>query len=121
MSSFVALTTPMLTAIIVAGGSSQRMGFDKLFALLGDQPVVAHSIATFEQTASVGEIILVGRAERLTELEALVRARGFRKVQPSSLAGDGDRTPVTLVWNGSLRRRILSRCTTPPGRSLGRN
>ena len=70
----------MLTAIIVAGGSSQRMGFDKLFAPLNGQPVVGQSIAIFEQTASVTDIILVGRAGRLTELEALVRARGFHKV-----------------------------------------
>jgi molybdopterin-guanine dinucleotide biosynthesis protein A len=40
----------MLTAIIVAGGGSQRMGFDKLLAPLDGQPVVAHSIAAFEQS-----------------------------------------------------------------------
>ena len=39
----------MLSAIIVAAGSSQRMGFDKLFALLGDKPVVAHTLDAFEQ------------------------------------------------------------------------
>jgi 2-C-methyl-D-erythritol 4-phosphate cytidylyltransferase len=70
----------MLTAIIVAGGSSQRMGFDKLFALLDGRPVVAHSIAAFEQTESVTDIILVGREERLSDLEAMVRAQGCRKV-----------------------------------------
>jgi len=70
----------MLTAIIVAGGSSQRMGFDKLFALLDGRPVVAHSIAAFEQTESVTDIILVGRAESLPDLEAMVRTEGFRKV-----------------------------------------
>lgn len=70
----------MLTAIIVAGGSSQRMGFDKTFALLAGQPVVAHSLVAFEQASSVREIILVGRAERLTELEELVRAEAFQKV-----------------------------------------
>ncbi|MEO7165505.1 MAG: 2-C-methyl-D-erythritol 4-phosphate cytidylyltransferase [Chthoniobacterales bacterium] len=70
----------MLSAIIVAGGSSQRMGFDKTFASLGGKPAVAHSIAAFEQTDSVGEIILVGRAERLSELEELVRTGKFGKV-----------------------------------------
>ncbi len=70
----------MLTAIIVAGGSSQRMGFDKLFAPLNGQPVVAHSIAAFEQTESVTDIIVVGRAERLSEYEEIVRAHGFAKV-----------------------------------------
>jgi len=70
----------MLTAIIVAGGRSQRMGFDKLFAPLDSKPVVTHSIAAFEQTESVTAIILVGQAERLPEYEAIVEAHGFRKV-----------------------------------------
>ena len=70
----------MLTAIIVAGGNSQRMGFDKLFALLDGKPVVAHSIVAFEETASVTDIILVGRADRLSDYEALVKAERFRKV-----------------------------------------
>ena len=38
----------MLSAIIVAAGSSQRMGFDKLLALLGDRPVLAHAIDAFD-------------------------------------------------------------------------
>jgi 2-C-methyl-D-erythritol 4-phosphate cytidylyltransferase len=71
----------MLSAIIVAGGSSRRMGFDKLFALLGGEPVIAHSMAAFEESSAVGEIILVGRTESLTELEALVSRRKFRKVR----------------------------------------
>jgi 2-C-methyl-D-erythritol 4-phosphate cytidylyltransferase len=71
----------MLTAIIVAGGSSQRMGFDKLLALLGDKPVLAHTIDAFEQTESVQEIILVARAERVAEFQELVRQSDFKKVR----------------------------------------
>jgi 2-C-methyl-D-erythritol 4-phosphate cytidylyltransferase len=71
----------MLTAIIVAAGSSQRMGFDKLFALLGDKPVVAHAIDAFEQTPCVDEIILVGRNERLRELQDIVRDQRFTKIR----------------------------------------
>jgi len=70
----------MLTAIIVAAGSSQRMGFDKLFALLHGRPVLSHSIAAFENCAAVRDIILVGRAERLGEYERLVAAENFGKV-----------------------------------------
>ncbi len=58
----------MLSAIIVAAGSSERMGFDKLFALVSGRPVIAHTIAAFESTTCVDEIILVGRAESLGEL-----------------------------------------------------
>ena len=71
----------MLSAIIVAGGSSERMGFDKLLALIGDKPVLAHTIEAFERTDSVREIILVARAERVAEFEELVRQNDFKKVR----------------------------------------
>lgn len=70
----------MLSAIIVAGGGSQRMGFDKLFAELNGRPVVAHSIAAFEGAAAVQNIILVARAELLSEYEELIRREAFGKV-----------------------------------------
>ncbi len=62
----------MLTAIIVAAGSSERMGFDKLFALVSGKPIIAHTIAAFERTSCVEEIILVGRADGLGELRKLI-------------------------------------------------
>jgi 2-C-methyl-D-erythritol 4-phosphate cytidylyltransferase len=62
----------MLSAILVAAGSSERMGFDKLFALVSGKPVIAHTIAAFERTKCVDEIILVGRAESLDELRKVV-------------------------------------------------
>jgi 2-C-methyl-D-erythritol 4-phosphate cytidylyltransferase len=71
----------MLSAIIVAAGSSQRMGFDKLFALLRDTPVVAHTLEAFEGTECVDEIILVGREDRLAELQELVRHADLKKVR----------------------------------------
>lgn len=86
----------MLSAIIVAGGSSQRMGFDKLLAPLNDRPVVAHAIAAFERTASVTDIILVGRAERLSEYQKIVAGEGFRK--------------VSAVIPGGARRQDSVRC-----------
>ncbi|HEX4639663.1 MAG TPA: 2-C-methyl-D-erythritol 4-phosphate cytidylyltransferase [Chthoniobacterales bacterium] len=62
----------MLSVIIVAAGSSERMGFDKLFALVSGKPVIAHTIAAFENTNCVDEIILVGRADSLGELRKLI-------------------------------------------------
>ena len=62
----------MLSAIIVAAGSSERMGFDKLFALVSGKPVIAHTIAAFERTDCVEEIILVGRGDSLGELQKLI-------------------------------------------------
>jgi 2-C-methyl-D-erythritol 4-phosphate cytidylyltransferase len=62
----------MLTAIIVAAGTSERMGFDKLFALVSGKPVIAHTIAAFERTDCVDEIILVGRPDCLGELRKVI-------------------------------------------------
>ncbi|MEY2481113.1 MAG: 2-C-methyl-D-erythritol 4-phosphate cytidylyltransferase [Verrucomicrobiota bacterium] len=63
----------MLTAIIVAAGSSERMGFDKLFAPLAGKPVIAHTIDAFERTDCVTEIIVIGRDDTLAELRKLVQ------------------------------------------------
>ena len=71
----------MLTAIIVAAGASQRMGFDKLLALLGDKPVLAHTLDAFERTGCVDEIILVARVERVHEFQELVRQVESKKVR----------------------------------------
>ena len=71
----------MLTAIIVAAGSSQRMGFDKLFSLLGGKPVVVHTLQAFEGAECVDEIILVGRLDRLAELEELIGRTELKKVR----------------------------------------
>src|SRR5262249_53338944 len=62
----------MLTAIIVAAGSSERMGFDKLFALVSGKPVIAHTIGVVELTDCVDQIVLVGRMDSLGELRKLI-------------------------------------------------
>ena len=86
----------MLTAIIVAAGSSQRMGFDKIFAPLASKPVVAHAIDAFEQTASVDEIVLVGRSDRLDELQDIVKDQGFAQ----SAEGDSWRRAAPGLSSG---------------------
>ena len=71
----------MLTAIIVAGGSSRRMGFDKTFALLCGKPIIAHSVATFESAACVTSIIVVGREDRLQEIRDALDAVASGKLR----------------------------------------
>ena len=87
----------MTTAIIVAAGSSRRMGFDKLFAPLAGKPVIAHSIAAFVQCKQIDEIVIVCREERIKELEKLVKQQKFAKVT-GIVAGGSERH--FSVWNG---------------------
>ena len=56
------------SVIIVAAGSSQRMGFDKLLANLAGKPVLQHSIEAFANCSGVTEIIVVCPIERYSAL-----------------------------------------------------
>ncbi len=87
----------MVSAVIVAAGSSRRMGFDKLFASLGGKPVIAHSIAAFERTREIAEIILVTRKEHIPRLKEMIEDEGWKKVRPL-LEGGAERH--LSVWHG---------------------
>jgi 2-C-methyl-D-erythritol 4-phosphate cytidylyltransferase len=72
---------PMLSAIIVAGGSSQRMGFDKLFAVIADDPVITHAIRAFDRASSIGEIVIVAREQLHDEIRKIGSGAGFKKIR----------------------------------------
>jgi 2-C-methyl-D-erythritol 4-phosphate cytidylyltransferase len=90
----------MLSAIIVAGGSSQRMGFDKLFAIIAGEPVLAHAMRAFDRASSVSEIIVVAREERQDEIRKLSADAGLKKVR--LVVPGGDRRQDS-VWAGLSR------------------
>ncbi|QTN32213.1 2-C-methyl-D-erythritol 4-phosphate cytidylyltransferase [Akkermansiaceae bacterium] len=56
------------TAILVAAGSSSRMGFDKLAAPLSGKPVLAHTLDAFLTCHEITEIIVVCPEKRFSEL-----------------------------------------------------
>jgi 2-C-methyl-D-erythritol 4-phosphate cytidylyltransferase len=56
------------------------MGFDKLFAVIAGEPVIAHPIRAFERATSVDEIVVVAREDRHDEIRKISRDRGFKKV-----------------------------------------
>lgn len=87
----------MLTAIIVAAGSSRRMGFDKLFADLDGKPVVARSVAAFEACPAVDEIVVVAPEESASRFHDLASREGWRKLR-RVVAGGAQRH--LSVWNG---------------------
>lgn len=59
----------MNTAVLVAAGSSRRMGFDKLLADLAGRPVLVRSLEAFAAAASVDALVVVasGRAAEAVE------------------------------------------------------
>lgn len=76
-----------VTAVLVAAGSSRRMGFDKLAAPLGGTTVLGASVAAFDRHPAVDELVLV-----TGENDAAARA-----------AAAGCKKPVKLVRGGATR------------------
>lgn len=87
----------MTSAIIVAAGSSRRMGVDKMFAQLSGKPVIWHSLQAFEQTKEVSDIVVVAREDRIGDFETLIQDSKFKKVS-KVVAGGVERH--LSVWNG---------------------
>src|SRR5437879_12744919 len=78
----------MLTAIIVAAGSSRRVGFDKLFEIIAGKPVIVHAIGAFENSKSVSDIVVIAREDRRGEIRKLVRNQNWKKIR--AIESDGE-------------------------------
>jgi 2-C-methyl-D-erythritol 4-phosphate cytidylyltransferase len=68
-------------AVIVAGGASRRMGFNKLTADLDGRPVLARSVGAFSQCKAIDAIVLVCSSSARAELEEIARAAAPEKLQ----------------------------------------
>ena len=95
---------PFCTAVLVAAGSSQRMGEDKLFMELCGQTVLTRSIAVFERSEYIDEILIVSRSEKITEIADLCRENGFHKVKKIICGGD-TRMKSALAGVSEMNRR----------------
>ena len=70
---------PTCSAVIVAAGSSQRMGSDKIMMKLGAMPVLARTVLAFENNEYIDEIIIVTRTEKLQEIADMCHKTGFTR------------------------------------------
>jgi 2-C-methyl-D-erythritol 4-phosphate cytidylyltransferase len=92
----------MVTGIVLAAGRSTRMGGgpNKQFLELLGQPLLAYSLAAFEQCAAVDEIILVRRPDYADQAAQI--GRPFKKVVAYV---DGGVERQNSVWNGLEKAR----------------
>ena len=68
-------------AIIVAAGSGERMGGgDKVFAPLSGKPVLAWTVAAFQQCQMIDRIVVVVSEDRVEKAKQLVLEQGWSKV-----------------------------------------
>ena len=74
-------TAGLCSLIVVAAGSSSRMGTDKIMMDLCGVPVILHSITTFNRLPEVGEIIVVTREALISPIAELCRFHRLEKVK----------------------------------------
>ncbi len=74
--------------IIVAAGRGERMGgVDKMFALLGGEPVLARVVSVFQDCSLISQIVIVLGEQNLEQGKKLVAQAGFSKVTDVCLGG----------------------------------
>ena len=82
-------TLPALCAVIVAAGSSRRMGGEnKLLLPLAGAPVLAHTLSAFEKCAAVRDIVLVCREQDILPYTELAQSFGISKLRTVTRGGD---------------------------------
>jgi 2-C-methyl-D-erythritol 4-phosphate cytidylyltransferase/2-C-methyl-D-erythritol 2,4-cyclodiphosphate synthase len=82
------LSPPTIDAVVVAAGSSRRMGgLDKLEALLAGRPVLAWAIAPLAAEPRIGRIVVVTALDRVERY----RAAPWLSARVSAVVPGGDR------------------------------
>ena len=91
---------PRCSAVIVAAGTASRMeGIDKILTPLGGEPLLLHTLAPFQASEQVEEIVIVTREDLLLPIGELCRSRGLDKVR-RVVKGGADRTASVLAGVG---------------------
>lgn len=129
---------PFCSAVVLAAGSSQRMGLDKMFADLSGIPVLARTLKAINGCRCIDEIVVVAGHDKIVEVARLCRNYGIIKATKvicggqtrgeSSLAGiceinpkaklvaihDGARPLVTeQVVYDAVHAAALYKCAAP--------
>ena len=82
-------------AVIVAAGSSSRMGgIDKVMAPLGGEPMILRTVRTFQNCGAIKEIVIVTREDLILPITEL--CGGFDKVRAVVRGGDSRQASVKL-------------------------
>ena len=95
-------------AVIVAAGSASRMaGVDKVMADLGGELLLVRTVRAFQQTAVIGEIVVVTRPDLLEPVAEACRRAGLAKVK-TVIAGGATRQASVALGLAALSAPALA-------------
>ena len=93
---------PYVSAVVLAAGSSVRMGSDKILAKLAELPVLARTLAPFQACEAIHEIVVVTAADKLEEVAELCREYSIGKVS-KVIAGGKTRMESSLIGVSAVK------------------
>lgn len=94
------------SAIIVAGGSSLRMGGEKTkqMSLVCGIPVVVHTLLAFEKCERINEIIVVAKEDEIPLYDEFKRKFGIRKLRSVVKGGHTRQESALNGFNATYRK-----------------
>jgi ribitol-5-phosphate 2-dehydrogenase (NADP+) / D-ribitol-5-phosphate cytidylyltransferase len=98
-------------AVVLAGGTGSRVGMNapKQLLKVAGKAILEHTIAVFEESPVIDQIIVLMAPGWLPEAAEIVRKAGFRKVS-DVLAGGATRNETTMIaleWVGEMECNLL--------------
>ena len=87
---------PFCSAVVVAAGTAQRMGGDKMMLELGGMPILARTLCVMDACECIDEIIVVTQQEKIMDVAKLCRDYGVEKAS-KIVCGGQNRTESSLA------------------------
>lgn len=96
---------PYTVMIVVAAGSSTRMGCAKQDISLCGEPVLLRTLRVLQSVPAVDELLLVARPEDMERYRALASAAGITKLHTAVPAAAAASARCSAGWRRCRRRR----------------
>jgi ribitol-5-phosphate 2-dehydrogenase (NADP+) / D-ribitol-5-phosphate cytidylyltransferase len=98
---------PRTTAVVLAGGTGQRVGLSipKQLLKIAGRTVIEHTLTVFQQAAAIDEVLVLMAPGHVAEVERLVARAGLDKVS-RVIEGGATRNETTRLAIAALTERL---------------
>lgn len=94
---------PHCSVVVVAAGSSERMGGDKMLMTLGAKPVIVRTLMAFQKSPVVDDIVVVTKQEKIMAIADMIKLYDISKVT-QVISGGATRVESSLAGVSAVRR-----------------